>query len=83
MFYHLLFHHVQFDRVDDAAFFAQAFNRAFDFRCLARKFDIRPTSGFPYICASDIRHHVKFASNLIDDRLSNLVFRKTNMKSQV
>src|SRR6478609_3997997 len=79
----LLLDDVQFNRIDDAALGSQPDDGPFNFHCVTGELHIRPPCGVANIGSSDIGHDVIFAPDLIDNRLSNLVFRKTNMEAQM
>src|ERR1041385_8374927 len=78
-----LFHHIQFYGVDDDAFFAKACDRPLDFRAVSYQFEVHPSGGFTDIRSPDIRDDLEFVTDLIDDRLFYLVFRKPNVKFQI
>ena len=57
---HLLFDHIQFNRIDDAAFVPEPLERALDFGSLAGELDVDPSGRLPNVCPTHIGHDVKF-----------------------
>ena len=76
-FHAVLFHHIQFDRVDGDAFRAKAYDRPLDFCTIAGQFEIHPPGGFSHIRAPDVGNDLIFVPDLIDDRFFDLVFWET------
>src|SRR4026207_1897212 len=74
-----LFDHIQFDRIDDDALLAKAYDRPVNFRAVPGQFEIHPSGGFTHVGSSDVRNDVIFVTDLIDDRLFDLVFWKLNV----
>src|SRR4029079_16005714 len=81
--FHALFHDVQFDRIDDAAFVAEPLKRTLDLSGLAGEFDVDPPGRLTNIGAAHVGDDVVFPADLINDRFLDLVFRKPDVETEV
>src|SRR5690349_13495652 len=81
--FHALFHDVQFDWIDDAAFVAEALKCSLDLPGLAGKFDVDPSGCLTDVRTAHVGHDVVFLADLINDRFLDLVFRKSDMEAEV